>query len=185
MIENNEDKFQKLFDICPFYVSSNFERQNFQAQPGPAYARYLISTINKIRKINSEFDKNNLTVYETNCLLEEKAVLLSVLENENIDELESTIKNWEFNEREYWPNYLGKQAAIEILTIGYTTVDTMTKMAQLPEDLYVKAAQICVKLANTIKQVTQEAEEELGYSNEPFEAEPTDTSKKLILKKVK
>jgi hypothetical protein len=183
MTENNN--LQKLFDVCPFYVSSNFERQNFQAQPGPGHARYLINTINKIRKINSDFDKNNLTVYETNCLLEEKAALMSILENEDIDELELTIKNWEFNEREYWPNYLGKQAAIEILTIGHTTVETMTRMAQLPEDLYVKATQICVKLANTIKQVTQEAEEEMGYTNTPFEAEPADSNKKLILKKVK
>jgi len=182
MIEN---KLQKLFDVCPHSTLSNFERQNFQAQPGPGYARYLINTINRIRKIDDELDSSTLGSFENKCLLEEKAGLLSVLENEEIDELELVIKNWEFNEREYWPNYLGKQAAIEILTIGHTTVETMTKMAQLPEDLYVKATQICVKLANTIKQVTQEAEEEMGYTNTPFESDTSDTTKKLILKKVK
>lgn len=193
MTENNEDKFQKLFDVCPYSVSSKFERQNFQAQPGPGYARYLITTINRIRKINSEFDKNNLTVYETNCLLEEKATLLSILENEDIDELELTIKNWEFNEREYWAEYLGKIAAIELLTYGKASVDTMTKMVKLPEDLYIKSTQICVTLANKIKEATVNAEQDVGvgldeeeYANSGLPSASNETTPTtLVLKKIK
>jgi hypothetical protein len=45
------------------------------------------------------------------------------------------VENWEISERDYWPNYLGKKSAIEILALGKTSVETMTMMAKLPEDL--------------------------------------------------
>ena len=176
-IESNP--LQGLFDMCPYPTFSDFERQNFQNQTGTAYARYIIETINRLRKIDSDLETETRT-FEKNCLLAEKEKLQVFLQGEDQKQLESAITNWEFVEKEYWSNFLGKQAAVEILTLGKPSYETMNKMVKLPEDLYIKSTQTCVRLANAIKSATERAEAELGY--EPS----TDKGpKKLALKKVK
>lgn len=170
---------QGLFDICPYPTVSDFEIENFQNKTGTAYARYIIKTINRLRKIDSDLETEDRT-FEKNCLLAEKEKLQNFLAGEDRQELESAITNWEFVEKEYWSNFLGKQAAVEILTLGKPTFETMNKMVKLPEDLYIKATQTCVRLANAIQSATERAEEELGYVPQ------TDKGpRKLALKKVK
>jgi hypothetical protein len=67
----------------------------------------------------------------------------------------------------------------------------MTKMVKLPEELYVKATQICVALANKIKQATMQAEVEIGveeqeeYANAGLPTESNTTPTTLVLKKIK
>jgi hypothetical protein len=101
------------------------------------------------------------------------------------------VDNWEHVEKDYWINLLGKQAAIELLTLGRTSLETMNKMVRLPEDGYVKATQICVRLANTIKTTTQDAETKVGIKQAPSNEENNSTpeektsTKKLNLKKFK
>ena len=170
---------QSIFDICPYPTFSDFERQNFQNQTGTAYARYVIETINRLRKIDSDLETEDRT-FEKNCLIAEKEKLQAFLEGEDQKQLESAITNWEFVEKEYWSNFLGKQAAVEILTLGKPSFETMNKMVKLPEDLYIKSTQTCVRLANAIKSATERAEEELGYAPQ-VEKGP----RKLALKKVK
>lgn len=170
---------QGLLDICPYPTFSDFERDNFQNKTGTAYARYIIETINRLRKIDSDLE-TEVRTFEKNCLIAEKEKLQNFLVGEDRQELESAITNWEFVEKEYWSNFLGKQAAVEILTLGKPTFETMNKMVKLPEDLYIKATQTCVRLANAIQSATERAEEELGYVPQ------TDKGpRKLALKKVK
>ena len=170
---------QGLFDICPYPTFSDFERQNFQNQTGTAYARYIIETINRLRKIDSDLETETRT-FETKCLIAEKEKLQKFLEGEDRKEVESALTNWEFVEKEYWANTLGKQAAIEILTLGKPSFETMNKMVKLPEELYIKSTQTCVRLANAIQSATERAEIELGY-----EPNTDKGPKKLALKKVK
>lgn len=175
------DKFQKLFELCPYPTFSDFERDNFQKQSGTAYARYIIDTINRVRKIDSDLETETRT-YERNCLIAEREKLMSVLDGEDPAELESALTNWEFVEKEYWANTLGKQAAVEILTFGKVRIETMNKMVKLPEDLYVKSTQTCVRLANAIQRATERAEEAAGFTKEVQES---GAPRKLALKKVK
>ena len=177
--EKEINPLQSLFDICPYPTFSDFERQNFQNQTGTAYARYVIETINRLRKIDSDLETETRT-FEKNCLLAEKEKLQNFLEGEDQKQLESAITNWEFVEKEYWSNVLGKQAAVEILTLGKPSFETMNKMVKLPEDLYIKSTQTCVRLANAIKSATERAEAELGY-----EPQVEKGPRKLALKKVK
>ncbi len=58
-------------------------------------------------------------------------------------------------------------------------------MAQLPEELYITATQICVKLANAVKAATVNAEQSIGVFNEENDTTDTPGPRKLILKKVK
>jgi len=186
-------KLTKLFELCPYNVQSSFERENFHPQSGFSNARYVIELVNRIRKINSDL-LNETRQYETICLEEEKRTLEEILLAQDLAELESKVANWEMLEREYWTEHLGKIAAIELLTYGKLSVDTMTKMAKLPEELYIRATQICVKLANTIKEATLKAEEEIGINQGQEEAYansglPEDSANSvpttLTLKKIK
>lgn len=183
-----DNKFKQLFEICPHFIRSDFEYKQFGNTSGVSYPRFIIETVNRIRKINSDLEVETRT-FEKNCLLEEKQHLEKFLEKEDLDKLERSVSTWEDAEQEYWVNQLGKIAALEILTIGKPSLETMTKMAQLPEDLYVSATQICVKLANAVKAATVRAEEEIGIKETiPSSHDPAGNSsgpKKLLLKKVK
>lgn len=184
------DKFEELFESCPYHVLSEFETENFNSQSGSAYSRSIIDTINRVRKINSDLE-NETRTFEKKCLDEEKSKLLEILDQQDTTKLTNAVTDWQSTEQDYWVNFLGKQAAIELLTFGRPTVDTMSKMVKLPEELYIKATQICVKLANAIKSATASAEEAIGIVNTPSTpnsnsapAEQT-TPKKLLLKKIK
>jgi hypothetical protein len=182
-----DEVLEQLFALCPFNLTSEFERENFDGQTGVARARYVVSVINRIRKIDSDLELEQRT-FEKNCLIEERDYLVNFIKNEPISEISSILSNWQITEEEYWIDYLGKLSAIELLTMGKPSVETMTKMVKLPESAYIKATQICVKLANAIKEATVMAEQEIGVE-ENIPANDTDTTptqpKRLKLKKVK
>jgi hypothetical protein len=185
------EQLKKLNEICPYNLLSEFERESFQAQSGVSNVRYIIEVVNRIRKIDSDL-LTETRHFETMCLQEEKTKLENFLLTQDIEELEAKVANWEMLERQHWAEYLGKIAAIELLTYGKASVDTMTKMVKLPEDLYIKSTQICVTLANKIKEATVRAEQEIGIGDEeeeyansglPTTNETTPTT--LVLKKIK
>ena len=184
---NEKDEvLEQLFALCPFNSTSEFERQNFIELTGVARARYIVSVINRIRKIDSDLELEQRT-FEQNCLLEEREYLANFIKNEPQNEVQSILTNWQITEEEYWIDHLGKIAAIELLTIGKPSLETMTKMVKLPESAYIKSTQICVKLANAIKEATILAEQEVGIDAQTDEADDTSSSqpKRLKLKKVK
>lgn len=181
--ENN--KYTTLFNSCPYFVLSKFEQENFIDQSGSSYSRSVIELINRIRKIDSDLEVET-KAFEKQVLNEEKDKIIEFLDSQDYEVLTSAVNQWEEEEKDYWVNLLGKQAAIELLAFGKPSVETMTKMVKLPEDLYIKATQICVRLANAIKVTTAEAEQEIGFADED-ESSPNVESgpKKLLLKKVK
>ena len=185
------NRYKELLDSCPFHILSDFEQENFNNLTGSAYSRSVIDIINKIRKIDSDLETETRT-FEKQCLEEEKSKLLKILDQQDTATLTDAVNNWQDSEQDYWVNFLGKQAAIELLTFGRPTVETMSKMVKLPEDLYIKSTQICVKLANAIKVATANAEMEIGISApEPTQPQTESKSKeqpiakKLLLKKIK
>jgi len=172
---------QPMFDLCPHFSQSEFELTNFSVSTGVSYPRFIINTINRIRKIDSDLESEKRT-FERNVLLEEKQQLEDFLSKQDTNKVETSLKNWQGIEQEYWVNYLGKIAAIEILTSGKPSAETMDKMVKLPEDAYITSTQICVKLANAIREATVKAEEAVGvFKNQ----ENSNAPKKLVLKKVK
>ena len=180
--ETTLNKHDALFAKCPYPVQSKFELETFTAQSGIGYARYTISVVNKIRKLQSDL-KTTVSEFESEFIKAEIAQLYSWLDSQDETVLNSAVENWENVEKDYWVNLLGKQAAIELLTIGRTSTETMNKMVRLPEDGYVKATQICVRLANTIKTTTQDAETKVGISHPATEENASPS--KINLKKVK
>lgn len=185
------DKYKELFELCPLHVLSEFEQENFNSLSGSSYSRSIIETINRIKKIDSDIESQTGT-FEKQYLQQEKNNLLELLNQQDLTALTDAVKNWQESEEDYWVNFLGKQAAIELLTFGRPTVETMSKMVKLPEDLYIKSTQICVRLANAIKEATASAEVEIGVSAPvaaptapPAQASNNEQPKKLLLKKIK
>lgn len=156
-----ENKYTSLFDTCPYPLQSKFEIDNFSSFSGVGFARHVIGVVNRIRKIESDLELEKRT-YERNLLEAESARLYAFLDTQDEAALTAAVENWEQVEKEYWINVLGKQAAIELITVGGPTAETMSKMVRLPEDAYIKATQICVRLANAIKKTTQDAEIQVG-----------------------
>jgi hypothetical protein len=182
--ETNTHKIQNLFESCPHFVRSSFEYKNFDSSTGVSYPRFIIQTVNRIRKIDSDLETETRT-FEKTCLVEERQQLVDILSKEDQTQLDIALATWEDAEQEYWVNQLGKIAALEILTNGKASLETVTKMAQLPEELYITATQICVKLANAVKAATVNAEQSIGVFNEENDTTDTPGPRKLILKKVK
>lgn len=179
--QSNSFDLDKLLKTCPYPVFSDFERENFQNETGASLSRYAIDTVNRIRKIDSDLETETRT-FEKNCLQEERNKLVKFLKGQDFKEIEDAITNWEFVEQEYWTQFLGKKAALELLTFGKTTFETMSLMVKLPEANYIKATQICVKLANTIKQATEAAEKEIGVVSH---GDGSKVRKNIILKRAK
>jgi hypothetical protein len=181
------DKLQEIINSCPYSTEfGKFEQENFLSPAAPGYPRYIIGLINRHRKIVSDLEQETRT-FERNCLQEEKSKIEEILSQQDPVRLQNAIDNWEKVESEYWVDTLGKMSAIEILTHGKVTYETMMKLAKLPEDMYIKSTQICVKLANKIKETTVVAEEAIGVLNqEPatLKVNPS-VPKKLFLKKTK
>lgn len=175
-----------IIGSCPYTTDfSKFEQENFLSPSSAGYPRFIIGLINRYRKIDSDLEKESRT-FERNCLLEEKSKITLFLSTQDVTKVENAIKNWEDVEPEYWADTLGKIAAIEILTYGKTTYDTMMKMVKLPENLYIKSTQLCVKLANKVKETTVAAEEQIGLTADtPTVTVTPSQPKKLFLKKTK
>jgi hypothetical protein len=182
-----ENNLKFLLDACPHSTDySSFEQEHFNSTSMSGYPRYIIGLINRYRKVVSDLEVEQRT-FEKNCLLEEKEKIESILSSQDDDKLKNAVANWEKVEVDYWVDTLGKIAAIEILTYGKVSYDTMMKMVKLPEEMYIKATQVCVKLANKIKETTVSAEEAIGLvNNEEATVKVTATApKKLFLKKTK
>lgn len=163
--ENN--RHQKLFDAAPYIIPSAFELETFNATEGSAgFARRVIEVVNKIRELESQVTG---TSYEKQSVEANIQVLKNWLDGFDPAKLANVVAKWEDSESSYWVDALGKKAAIEIISENKISKDTMEKMTMLPEQDYIRATQLCVKLANAIKAATVKAEEDIGIVATPTE----------------
>jgi hypothetical protein len=169
------DKYKELFEVTPYLVPSQFELENFSASSNSvSFPRRTIEIVNKIRELNSMIPS---TEYERKTKEANIASLTTWLDNYDVEKLCKEVSSWEEKELNYWIDTLGKTAAIEIISAGVISKETVEKMTMLPEEGYVKATQLCVKLANAIKSATVKAEEAIGIKHEPLAPVPAEQGK--------
>jgi hypothetical protein len=162
---NTLNPYQKLFDTAPYVVPSTFELNTFHATSSSAgFARRVIDVVNQIRELEAIKPANDYDKQSTAATVDK---LKTWLEGFDADTLVNVVNNWEDKESSYWVDTLGKQAAIELIANGKISKEIMEKMAMLPELDYIKATQLCVRLANAIKAATVSAEESIGVSSAP------------------
>jgi hypothetical protein len=168
-------KYQKLFEVTPYLVPSQFELENFSSSSNSvSFPRRTIEVVNRIRELNSLV---TTTEYEQKSKEANILALTTWLDNYDVEKLAKEVSSWEEKEMNYWIDTLGKTAAIEIIANGAISKATVEKMTMLPEEGYVKATQLCVKLANAIKSATVKAEEAIGIKHEPLAPVPAEQGK--------
>lgn len=83
------------------------------------------------------------------------------LDEYDVDQLREVAAEFNDQESEHWPEYLGKHAAVEVLALNHSTKDTMMTMSQLPFSDFKKAVTLTAQLATFLKETTIQAESAL------------------------
>ena len=147
---------------------SDYELKNFILDQHPTPARKLLSIMQQIEMLEKEVTTYDITGdYSRDIKLKTKQLNKLLEWYKTVDNPEQILMNFENEEPSYWANIIGRQAAIEILSHGNTTKNTMDKMSMLPLDDFEEAVRTCVKFASLIKTITQNVEEELS-NNDAF-----------------
>lgn len=154
---------------------TNFEFEFFNIETSPTSARQLVSAMSEIEELTarSMMMKDQITATtnpgqlimlkrELRTTEQKLAQMTAWYEGIDPNMREEILGCFELEEPEYWANRIGRQAAIELLTIGKTTPETMDKMSALPEETFENAVRICVRYASMIKEVTAKVETSLG-----------------------
>lgn len=71
----------------------------------------------------------------------------------------------ESQEAAFWPEHLGRLAAVDLITSGRASKPVMDKAVLLSEDQYRKFAEVCSSIVKVINDVTMQAEREAGIFN--------------------
>ena len=80
-------------------------------------------------------------------------------------ELADLLDTVESQEAAFWPEHLGRLAAVDLITSGRASKPVMDKAVLLPEDQYRKFAEVCSTIVKVINDVTMQAEREAGIFN--------------------
>lgn len=154
---------------------TKFELEYFTLESFPTSSRQLVAAMREIENLYATLAMcNERLATEINpgslmLLHRERTIVgqkLAQLE-EWYDQIDPRMRSeilgcFESEEPEYWANHLGRQAAIELLTIGKTTKDTMDMMASLPEETFEDAVRVCVRYTSMIKEATMMVESAIG-----------------------
>lgn len=177
----NIEEISKILDGLPL-GGTNYEFENFSLETIPTTARQLVSVLKDIEDLHIEklklehslSNKNFISAaeeWEKPRIKRSIAIIEHKLEQrykwyQQIDPAirDAILGEYEQQEHDYWANYLGKQAAIEILTIGRTSKETMEKMASLPVEAFEDAVSICVRFATLVKETTATVESNTSYT---------------------
>lgn len=142
---------------------TQYEFENFHVESYPTQARQLIAVMKEIERLRLELFQHSDSQHRSYTEL--KTELNQALEWYNAipaDTRRVILDNFENQEGQYWAKYLGREAAIEMITIGRTSKETMDKMASLPVSDFEEAVKICVRYASLIKDTTSSVETSLG-----------------------
>jgi hypothetical protein len=163
-----------LLDTVPT-GRTRFELEYFTLEAYPTSSRQLVAAMREIEELDARLKvwtermANETSEGELMFMHREKKVIEQQLSQlaEWYDRINPSMRSeilkcFESEEPEYWATYLGRQAAIELLTIGKTTKDTMDKMASLPEETFEDAVRVCIRYAAMIKETTMMVESSVG-----------------------
>lgn len=159
---------------------SDYEFENFFLESFPTSSRQLVSAMKRIEELHFQIEILRNSIDNAKNDLED---LRNALDRRKLFEMQKQydqlvfwyqsidpeirkklVDSYEEQEPEYWANYLGRQAAIELLTIGRTTKETMDKMSNLPVDAFEESVRVCTRYAQLIKDTTASVEESLGIN---------------------
>lgn len=100
-------------------------------------------------------------------LLKEAGQLDQWLTDRGADQLALDLVGLESEEAEYWPQRLGREAAVDLLSNGRVSKEVMTRAVLLSEEGYTKFAETCGSITHVITSASREVEQAQGYATMP------------------
>lgn len=135
---------------------SNYEFTHFFLEKYPTPARQLVAVIEQVENLKKQLPINS----DKKITIQREIDMLTTWLN-SVDNKQEILDNYENEESEYWAHVLGREAAIEIISIGKTSKETMTKMSLLPVEDFEESVRVCVRFATLIRETTNRVEKEL------------------------
>ena len=89
------------------------------------------------------------------------------LEEQGHDQLALDLASLEAEEAEYWPQRLGREAAVDLMSLGRVSKEVMTRAVLLSEEGYRKFAETCGSVSYVITEASREVEQSQGYATMP------------------
>lgn len=163
-------EISSLLDAVPI-GRSKYEFENLYLDQYPTTARRLTAIMEEIEDLYAEQIQlteliNNTTCDSDKIRLHRKIAksrqryeqLKTWYDSFDKNDRDHFLRQYENEEPEYWANYLGRQAALELITMHRTSKETMNKMSLLPVEAFEEAVRICVRYSTLIKDVTVSVE---------------------------
>lgn len=177
----NIEEISEILDDLPL-GNTEYEFENFCLETIPTTSRQLVSVMMEIEdlyaekqrlegEISAKTPKQSIKEWDRIKINRQLKIVEQKLDQryswyQKMEPVvrKATLADYERQEHDYWANYLGRQAALEILTTGRTSKPTMEKMASLPIESFEDAVSICVRFANLVKDTTAVVESSTGVS---------------------
>jgi hypothetical protein len=171
----NISEVSKLLNSIPT-TQSGYEIENFFVDSYPTPARQLVATLCRIESLHAEqldikakladpTTTPGQSLLLTRAMNDNKLVLERMsawYETSTLKDKKKILENYDNEEKEYWSEYLGRQAALELLALGRTTKETLDKMSMLPVNEFEDCVRICVRYSNLIKDTTDSVESSMS-----------------------
>jgi hypothetical protein len=157
---------------------SDYEFENFILDSIPKSSRQLVTLMLELERLHAEKCDLEATLVSPDITEGAKILLHRKLQNNAhsmrilsdwydgipAKERKQILENYNAEEPEYWAEYLGRQAALELLALGRTTKETLDKMSMLPVSEFEESVRICVRYSNLIKDTTDSVENQMKIS---------------------
>jgi hypothetical protein len=151
---------------------SRWEFVNFVLEPyGDYQGRAAQAVLTRRRAIADQLaslpSDTGMALTERSELAAEAADLDRWLDQHSPEELAQMLEKLEDQEEDYWPEHLGRMAAVDLLSRGKVSKDVMSRAVLLSEEGYRKFTEVCGNITYVIQTITQEVEAQQGYNSLP------------------
>ncbi len=162
----NIDKVRALLsEHC--VKQSYWEFVNFVIEPyGEFKGRAILAVLARLREIDqlraNTVDPTHLSEFAT-----ETAHLNKWLSQWSEEDIQQHLASIEENEPKYWAQRLGREAAVDLLSTGRVSTQTMSRAVLLSEDDYRTFAETCGSITHVVNTISKEVEQSQGISSIP------------------
>jgi hypothetical protein len=151
---------------------SRWEFVNFVLEPyGDYQGRAAQAVLARRRDIADQLaslpSDSGLALTQRTELAAEAEHLDRWLDQHSPEELAQMLSTLEEQEESYWPEHLGRRAAVDLLSRGKVSREVMSLAVLLSEEGYRKFTEVCGNITYVINTITREVEAQQGYASLP------------------
>lgn len=139
---------------------SQYEFDNFVTGAANSEARYVRQLLLEKEQLEENIANADAGSRWQDQCQKELAQVDAVLNSWTEEQIVSTLNNLEAEEGQYWAAHLGKIAAIESLTNGHTSPQTLDRLALLPIEDFKNSVIITNRIMEYIRSTTARIEQE-------------------------